>query len=621
MTPFKEKVASDLKKILPDVSLCTDTKWKDITSLGIGSAAPLMVFPSDDIELSGIIEYFYNEGVRYMPIGSGTNMIGTDSDFPIVAISMDSKYFKKLKKSHTHVNTATGMSLYSFLRKCAEDGLGGAAPLAGIPGTIAGAIRMNAGARGCQTSDFVESVCGIDHTGYNWTASGECLKWGYRSSSIPEDLVITAAIWKLKKVDGEKELLEIEKELEWRRTMTPRGRSAGCVFLNPDVDVSAGKLLEISGCKGLSRGDAFISEIHANYFMNKGAASEKDMAELIKVARREVYDKTGICLAPEIKFVNPHTEFDVRECVRPMRIALLKGGTSSEREISLKSGAFVADALRKAGYEVEEIDITEPKVTPQIRACHLVIPILHGGFGEDGTLQAELEKNNIPFVGCGGASSKLCMDKIRSKEIMIEKKIPTAPYTMVHKDNRKFPSSIKLPFVVKPPLEGATFGITIVTRKNQWDKALDDAFSRGSETALVEKYIGGAEITVGILGSQPLPLVEIKFPGKIYDFDAKYTHAKGDTQYLCPPVSVPRKVQKKCQKIAVDFYNAINARDILRVDMIISRKDGEIYVLEGNNIPGFTESSLLPKAAKANGISFVELCAAIATFGRKRYGL
>ncbi|OGV49197.1 MAG: hypothetical protein A2X49_04450 [Lentisphaerae bacterium GWF2_52_8] len=315
-------------------------------------------------------------------------------------------------------------------------------------------------------------------------------------------------------------------------------------------------------------------------------------------------------------FANTASAKTLDSCVSKLKIAVLKGGTSSEREVSLESGAAVAKALREAGCEVVEIDIREPKISQEMRSANAVFPVLHGGFGESGELQKVLEDANLKFVGCGSEACGIIIDKLKSKKFMEKHGIPTPPYAMLTKNERAFPSKLKLPVVVKPPSEGSTVGISLVSTMEEWDKAIDECL-KYDKTVLVEEYVEGDEITVGILLGQALPPVEIKYPGKMYDYDAKYTHAKGETFYHCPPKNVSEELQKKAGEIAVKFFEATGARDLLRVDMIVAR-DGKIYVLEGNNLPGFTSSSLLPKAAKTAGISFVQLCASLALSATQR---
>lgn len=301
----------------------------------------------------------------------------------------------------------------------------------------------------------------------------------------------------------------------------------------------------------------------------------------------------------------------------PLKILLLKGGTSAEREVSLISGAAVAKALREAGHTVEEYDITELKVTEAMRRADVVYPVLHGGFGEDGQLQKLLEEAGIKFVGSASQACIDIMDKITSKKIMEANGIRTPKSLIVTDVSAPFPEEMGLPLIVKPPKEGSTFGLTLVTDPSQWRGALELSFRHGAP-ALVEEYIKGVEATVGILDGKPLPLIEIRYPGLLYDYDAKYTHAHGETQYLCPPTGISEKAQKEAQDFALRFYHAVGARDMLRVDVIVSEKDDSVWVLEGNGLPGCTPSSLLPKAAQTAGISFPEMCSRLARAAAER---
>ncbi len=299
-----------------------------------------------------------------------------------------------------------------------------------------------------------------------------------------------------------------------------------------------------------------------------------------------------------------------------MKVLVLKGGTSAEREISLESGANVAKALRQAGFEVREYDITKLEITEDLKWADVVYPVLHGGFGEDGRLQKMLEDAHIPFVGCSSRTCEIAMDKIESKKIMSQYGIPNAAYALVTDPDQPIPETLHLPLIVKPNSQGSTFGLTLVERKEDWRKALEKALQFDTKV-LVEEYIPGIEATVGILLGQVLPVIEIHVPGKLYDYDAKYTHAGGETQYLCPPQHLSEAIQKKAQEEALTFARAIHAEKLIRVDVIVRTEDQQVFVLEGNALPGCTESSLLPKAAAAAGISFTEVCKRLAESAMK----
>jgi len=281
------------------------------------------------------------------------------------------------------------------------------------------------------------------------------------------------------------------------------------------------------------------------------------------------------------------------------RVGVLMGGYSAEREVSLSSGEAVAAALRKAGYSVEEIDVVNKDFNVP-REIEAVFVALHGEFGEDGQIQARLDSRGIPYTGAGSAASRAAFDKAISKRIFVEKGIPTPEYELLH-DSR--PRALPLPVVVKPTLQGSTIGVHRVLREAEWPAAVSNAFSYGPEV-LVEDYIAGDELTVGIVGGEALPVIKIVAPEGWYNYDAKYT--RGRTQYLVP-APIDGEMSKSCRGLALRAFAVLGCRGFARVDFRCS-ESGQLYVLELNTIPGFTATSLLPKAAAAVGISFVDLC-------------
>lgn len=281
------------------------------------------------------------------------------------------------------------------------------------------------------------------------------------------------------------------------------------------------------------------------------------------------------------------------------KVAVLKGGPSAEQEVSLRSGAAVAKGLREAGYDVTEITIKSKSVDlpPGIQAAFIA---LHGEFGEDGRIQQILEDRGIPYTGSGPVASATAFDKMRSKAIMCREGILTPEYEVLRRGD---PLGLPLPVVVKPPRQGSSLGVYRVFRREQWDAALKGAFEYDDEL-LVEKYVKGRELTVGIVGNEVLPVVEIVAPAGWYSFTAKYG-SKG-TRYLVP-APLPVGVARRCADAARRTFVALGCRGMGRIDLRLA-DDGKAYVLELNSIPGFTETSLLPKAALAAGMSFAELC-------------
>ena len=213
-------------------------------------------------------------------------------------------------------------------------------------------------------------------------------------------------------------------------------------------------------------------------------------------------------------------------------------------------------------------------------------------------------------VGCTSKVSEIAIDKIKTKEFFTENNILTPKYAVLKVGESNFPENLSLPVVVKPPTEGSTFGISIVKDMADWEDALKKAAIDDTGMILVEEYIKGPELTVSILNGSALPIVHIRYPGEMYDYDAKYIHDSGETKYICPPdpTIIPVSLQKKMQQTALKAYKMINARDMARIDIIVSNKDKLPYFIEINTIPGFTSSSLLPKAAAKADIPYIQLC-------------
>ena len=280
------------------------------------------------------------------------------------------------------------------------------------------------------------------------------------------------------------------------------------------------------------------------------------------------------------------------------KVAVLMGGPSAERAVSLRSGAAVARGLREAGYSVDEVD-------PQDGALQFASDIeavfvaLHGAYGEDGVVQEKLRALNMPYTGSGAEASRKAFDKLLSKGVFVAAKIPTPDYEVV---TGPAAHRLPLPVVVKPACQGSSIGLHCVRVEADWNAALCDALQHG--TALVERYVSGRELTVGLLGEAALPVVEVRAPDGWYDYGAKYT--AGRTEYVVPAPLLPEQT-KRCQDLARRVFQALGCCDLGRVDMRLT-PEGKLFVLEMNTIPGFTETSLLPKAAAATGIGFAALC-------------
>jgi len=281
------------------------------------------------------------------------------------------------------------------------------------------------------------------------------------------------------------------------------------------------------------------------------------------------------------------------------KVAVLKGGPSSERAISLKSGAAVAEGLRGAGYEVIEVDVQRPalELTEPVDGVFIA---LHGEFGEDGQVQSLLEARGIPYTGSGPVACRASFDKRLSKSVFIREGIPTARYEVLGPNS---PLTLPLPVVVKPPCQGSTIGIFKISKPGDWEPAFRESLRYDGEV-IAESFIPGRELTVGVIGEMALPIIEILAPDGWYDFDAKYS--QGHSQHLCP-APLDKVLADRARDIALRVFKALGCRGLGRVDFRLTEQ-GELFVLELNNIPGFTETSLLPEAARSEGIGFSELC-------------
>jgi D-alanine-D-alanine ligase len=292
-------------------------------------------------------------------------------------------------------------------------------------------------------------------------------------------------------------------------------------------------------------------------------------------------------------------------------ITLLCGGISAEREVSLVTGAQIAEALRTAGHRVWQSDISPDNLAAlDHRPCDLVFPALHGAFGEDGKLQAVLEERGVPFVGSGSVASRMGMDKAAAKSCLHENHVPTPPWQIVytHKYRQDWTPRVGLPCVIKPISEGSSVGCKVCRTVVEAREHLEGTL-RKYGAMLVERFIDGFELTVGILDGQTLPVIWIKPATTFYDFEAKYNRA--DTQYLFD-IPLPAAVLEEVRQVAAATHRHIGCRHLSRVDVMVDRANHEAFVLEVNTMPGFTGHSLVPKAAAQAGIAFTDLCERLA---------
>jgi len=308
---------------------------------------------------------------------------------------------------------------------------------------------------------------------------------------------------------------------------------------------------------------------------------------------------------------------------RKLKITVMLGGPSAEREVSLRTGGAVAKALRSLGHEVHEVDPQTPIWALPVNT-DVVFLALHGTYGEDGTIQKQLDGLGVPYTGCDAEASAVAFDKIRSKGAFERHHVPTAKYwwcdALFDKEGEELARGIKMwaqeaaaqafsearlqaPLVIKPSCQGSSVGLQFAERPEDLPAAIEEAHKFKSPVLIEEKIIG-RETTVGILGGKVLPVVEVRPKAGHYDYQTKYT--AGSTEYFCP-ADFDGPTTKRIQDAALGAFKAIGGRDYARVDVMV-RPDGSPVVLEVNTLPGMTETSLLPKAAAAAGMNYAELC-------------
>ena len=300
----------------------------------------------------------------------------------------------------------------------------------------------------------------------------------------------------------------------------------------------------------------------------------------------------------------------------PKKIAVLMGGPGSEREVSLATGRGVAKALRSLGAEVAEIDVRNENFELP-NDVDLAFITIHGTFGEDGQIQKILERRGIAYTGEGVTASEIAFDKIRTKEKFREHGVTTPQWEVIHAGQQR--PTIPLPIVVKAPRQGSTVGVVIVKNENELESAIKEALKFDREL-LIEKFVSGRELTIGVLGDQALPILEIIPKGGFYDFNNKYPflnpQAGGGAEHVCPANIEPHKTQE-IQELALRAFRSAGLQVYARVDAILS-ESGEPSILEINNIPGMTETSLLPEAAAVVGITYPDLCGQIIALSKVR---
>ena len=594
-----------------------------------GGPADYYYKPADGADLAE----FIRRAPSAMPltwVGHGSNLLVRDGGLRGAVITVAGALTECARPEANTLKVGAGLACPRAARFAAEQGLAGLEFLAGIPGTVGGALAMNAGAHGGEIWDFVTEVETIDRRGERRARARRDFSVAYRRSGVPPGQWFVAATFKLKTASRAAVEAAIAELMRRRDATQPwRARSCGSVFKNPP-GAHAARLIEDCGLKGRAIGDAQVSEQHANFILNKAHATAREIEQLIELVRAAVMARHGVWLEPEVRIIGDPATADAGRInqiqtnkprthkTRPAgadksagtgrrteqravdfgRVAVLMGGRSAEREISLASGRAVLAALLEAGVEAEAVDVD--RATPRrlfAGEFARAFIALHGRGGEDGAIQGALEAAGLPYTGSGVSASALAMDKLLSKALWRAGGLPTPAALELTEasETRAVALELGLPLMVKPVHEGSSFGAARVATLDELAPARRRAARFGR--VMAETWIEGAEYTVPVLNEQALPIIKLETGREFYDYQAKYE--AGDTQYICPcGLGAKAEARRACRALGVSGW--------ARVDLLLDHADRP-WLIEVNTVPGMTGHSLVPMAAREAGISFQEL--------------
>ena len=301
-----------LQQEFPELRISRDRPYRELTTLGVGGALPVLAEPEDPATLGRVLVFLKREKIPFFILGGGSNLVGMDAPYPGVGLRLERAAFGTIRRDGEKLICGGRASLPEAAATAAKAGLHGLSALAGIPGSVGGAVRMNASCRGTAIGTLVDEVAGVTGDGTPWRARGAELKWEYRRGGVPADVVITEVVLKLAPGDVRTELDALEAERAKRRATEPAGRSAGCVFRNVSPEEPAGMLIDRCGLRGARIGGVEISDRHANYLVNaSGSATEAEFLAVAKLARRTVLERFGRELKPEVRFISRDSEAEL----------------------------------------------------------------------------------------------------------------------------------------------------------------------------------------------------------------------------------------------------------------------------------------------------------------------
>jgi len=583
-------------KLLVNEKLAKYTSWR------VGGPADRLYIPFDRQDLCEFIAALSDSEPVFW-IGLGSNLLIRDGGIRGTVINTKGR-LKEMKLAEDGlVYVEAGVPCAHVARFCAEHGLIGAEFLAGIPGTLGGALKMNAGAFGGETWGIVKQVEMIDGAGNIAYRYPTDFNVSYRSVKGFEHEWFLSCRLQLQVGDTIASQQKIKGLLEQRAKTQPTNQpSCGSVFKNPNGDYAA-RLIELTGLKGVAIGGACVSEKHANFIVNTGHASAADIENLIHYVQHKVKEQQGVELQTEVCMVG-----EIDKASNPEkfgRVAVLMGGSAAERAVSLRSGAAVYDALIRKGVDAVAIDVTGSPIN-ELTGIKVdrVFNIIHGRGGEDGVLQGVLQVMGIPYTGSGVMASALTMDKLRTKLCWQGYGLVTPQWYLLQDETDLDACIEKLgfPVIVKPAQEGSSIGMSKANSRDELQKALQTALAYRCDV-YAESWVTGKEYTVAVLNGEALPVIRLETPNAFYDYEAKYNATT--TQYHCP-AGLNQEQELFLGDLAVTSSKVVGVKGWARVDIFIDDA-GQYQLIEINTVPGMTDHSLVPMAAKQAGIDFDEL--------------
>jgi D-alanine-D-alanine ligase len=587
-------------KLLSHEKLAKYTSWR------VGGSADKLYIPFDRQDLCEFIAALPDSEPLFW-MGLGSNLLVRDGGIRGTVVNTKGRLKEMKLAEDGSVYVEAGVPCAHVARFCAEQGLIGAEFLAGIPGTMGGALKMNAGAFGGETWSIVKQIEMIDGAGKVSLRYPHEFKVSYRSvKSIENEWFLSCRI-QLQQGDTATSQQKIKGLLEKRAKTQPTNQpSCGSVFKNPEGDYAA-RLIEQTGLKGYTIGGACVSEKHSNFIVNTGNATAADIEDLIYFIQKKVKEHQGVELQTEVCMVG---EVEERRFVSSNpekfgRVAVLMGGSAAERAVSLRSGAAVYDALKRKGVDAVAIDVTASPIDALngIKVDR-VFNIIHGRGGEDGVLQGVLQVMGIPYTGSGVMASALTMDKLRTKLCWQGYGLVTPLWCLLQDENDLDACIEKLgfPVIVKPAQEGSSIGMSKANSREELLKALQVALEYRCDV-YAERWVTGKEYTVAVLNDEALPVIRLETPNVFYDYEAKYNATT--TQYHCPS-GLDQVQELFLRNLAVTASKVVGVKGWARVDVFID-DSGQYQLIEINTVPGMTDHSLVPMAAKQAGIDFEEL--------------